>query len=37
MWRDDPDQLVNFPPGASVDEVVDRMIAILHDTVRKVS
>jgi hypothetical protein len=30
MWRDDPDQLVNFPPGASVDEVVDRMVAILQ-------
>jgi hypothetical protein len=37
MWRDDPDQLVAFPPGASTDEVVDRMVAILQDVARKPS
>lgn len=37
MWRDDPDQLVNFPSGALVDEVVDRMVAILQDAARKAS
>jgi hypothetical protein len=35
MWRDDPEQLVKFPPGASVDDVVDRMVAILQDAARK--
>ena len=37
MWRDDPDQLVKFPPGASVDDVVDRMIAIVQQAARKPS
>jgi hypothetical protein len=30
-WTEDPDQKTEFPPNASVDEVVDRMIAILQD------
>jgi hypothetical protein len=34
MWRDDPEQLVKFPPGASVDDVVDGMVAILQDAAR---
>jgi hypothetical protein len=37
MWRDDPGQLVAFPPGASIDEVIDRMVAILQDAARKPS
>ena len=28
MWRDDPEQIVTFPPGRAADEVVERMIAI---------
>jgi hypothetical protein len=37
MWRDDPEQIVMFPPDASVDEVIDRMVAILQDATRKPS
>jgi len=37
MWRDDPDQIVSFPPGTSTDEVVDRMVAILQEAARKLS
>jgi hypothetical protein len=35
MWRDDPEQTITLPPGASVDDVVDRTIAILQDAARK--
>jgi hypothetical protein len=31
MWRDDPEQIVSFPPGTPADEVIDRMVAILQD------
>jgi hypothetical protein len=34
MWRDDPEQTIAFPPGATVDDVVERMIAILQAAVR---
>jgi hypothetical protein len=34
MWRDDPEQIVTFPPVATVDDVVERMIAILQSAVR---
>jgi hypothetical protein len=37
MWRDDPDQIVSFPPGASTDEVIDCMVTILQDAARKPS
>jgi hypothetical protein len=37
MWRDDPDQIVSFPPGTPTDEVIDRMVAILQDAARKPS
>jgi hypothetical protein len=37
MWRDDPSQVVDFPSGATVDEVVDRMITILQVAARKAS
>jgi hypothetical protein len=30
MWRDDPEQIVTFPAGAAVDEVIDQMVAILQ-------
>jgi hypothetical protein len=30
-WVEDRDQAINFPPGTSVDSVIDRMIAILQD------
>lgn len=29
-WEEDPDQIVALPPGSSVDDVCDRMIAILQ-------
>lgn len=35
MMVDDPDQIIEFPTGASVEDVVDRMIAILQETARK--
>ena len=34
-WMEDRDQTINFPLGTSVDEVIDRMIAILQDAARK--
>jgi hypothetical protein len=34
-WQQDSDQQTIFPPGTTVDKVIDRMIEILHDTVRK--
>jgi hypothetical protein len=30
-WEEDPEQRITFPPRSTLDEVVDRMIAILHD------
>ena len=33
MWRDDPEQIITFPPGATADEVIERMIAILQAAV----
>jgi hypothetical protein len=29
-WVDDPDQTRNFPQGTTLDEVIDRLIAILQ-------
>jgi len=37
MWRDDPDQIVSFPSGTLIDEVIDRMVAILQNAARKPS
>jgi hypothetical protein len=34
-WVDDPKQKIDFPPGSTVDEVIDRMIAILQDAARQ--
>jgi len=31
MWKDDPEQTIVFLSGATVDDVIDRMIAILQD------
>jgi hypothetical protein len=33
-WEEDPEQRITFPPRSTLDEVIDRMIAILHDAVR---
>lgn len=33
-WVDDPDQIVTFPPGSTIDDVFDRMIAILQEKAR---
>jgi hypothetical protein len=33
-WAQDRDQKTVFPPGANVDDVVERMIAILQDAAR---
>jgi hypothetical protein len=35
MWMDDPEQTFIFPPGSTVDDVVERMIAILQDAARQ--
>jgi hypothetical protein len=37
MWRDDPSHIVDFPPQVRVEEVLDRMIAILQDAAPKTS
>ncbi len=34
-WVEDQDQKTEFPPGTTVDTVIDRMIAILQDTALK--
>ena len=33
-WVEDPEQTITFPPGTSVDSVIDRMIAILQEAAR---
>jgi hypothetical protein len=33
-WAQDPEQTVGFPPGTTLDQVIDRMIAILQQTAR---
>jgi hypothetical protein len=34
-WVEDPTQKVDFAPDSTIDEVIDRMIAILQATARK--
>jgi hypothetical protein len=34
-WEEDPEQKINFPPGSTVDQVINRMITILQDAARK--
>ena len=34
MWNDDPEQTLIFPTGATVDDVIERMITILQDAER---
>jgi hypothetical protein len=33
-WVQDPEQTVEFPPGTTLDQVIDRMIAILQEAAR---
>ena len=33
-WVEDAEHKMNFPPGSTVDDVIDRMIAILQDAAR---
>jgi len=33
-WVDDPEQTIDFPPGTTLDQAIDRMIAILQQTAR---
>jgi hypothetical protein len=33
-WVEDPSQQTHFPANAAIDDVVDRMIAILQETAR---
>lgn len=33
-WREDPEQKVDLPVGSTVDDAIDRMIAILQDAAR---
>ncbi len=33
-WAEDPEQTIEFPAGAAVDVVIERMIAILQDAAR---
>jgi hypothetical protein len=35
MWKDDPEQAVISLPGATIDDVIERMIAILEGAARK--
>jgi hypothetical protein len=34
-WVQDPEQTVEFPPGTTLDHVIDRMIAILQEAARQ--
>lgn len=31
-WEQDPDNVIKFPPGTPLDDVIDRMIAILQES-----
>ena len=33
-WVEDPEQTIDFPPGTTLDQAIDRMIAILQQTAR---
>jgi len=33
-WVQDPEQTVEFPSGTTLDQVIDRMIAILQEAAR---
>ncbi len=33
-WEEDPEQTIKFPPGTSIDDVIDRMIGILQHAAR---
>ncbi|MFZ0423219.1 MAG: hypothetical protein WAL80_10120 [Xanthobacteraceae bacterium] len=35
MWNDDPEQMVIFPPEATTDDMIERMVAILQKAARK--
>jgi hypothetical protein len=35
-WEPDPDQMIHFPVGTPLDNVIDRMIAILQDVAKQV-
>jgi hypothetical protein len=35
MWKDDPERTFTFPSAATIDDVIERMIAILQDAARK--
>jgi hypothetical protein len=34
-WEEDPEQKTNFPPGTTIEAVIERMIEILQDAVRQ--
>jgi hypothetical protein len=36
-WEEDPDQTTTFPAGTTLDDVIERMIAILQDAARQQS
>jgi hypothetical protein len=36
-WVEDAEQKTDFPPGSTIDDVIDRMIAILQDAAQKQS
>lgn len=33
-WEEDPDQVIKFPAGTNIEEVIERMITILQDNAR---
>ncbi len=34
IWKDDPKQTITFPPGTTIDDVIERMISILQQAAR---
>jgi hypothetical protein len=36
-WEEDPDQIIKFAAGSTIDEVIERMITILQDAARQQS
>jgi hypothetical protein len=34
-WREDPEQKIDLPAGATIDDVIDRLITILREAARK--
>jgi len=35
MWRDDPEQIIVFPPGSAVNDAIERMVGMVQNAARR--